>query len=567
MHKASKRKFRGRADFAIKSMLKNNFWHTKNGNDTVFVFIHGFFSDSTSCWTSYNGAYWPDLVSTDMRLGNPSIYMAGYYTDVDSGAYSVADCAREVVDGLTRPGVDGTAAPLSKFNLVFVAHSLGGIVLRYMLEHNRELFSDKNVALILIASPSFGSDYATSLRSLAYFYKNRLATQLKRANASLVDLDDRFKALLDKKLIPSLVGAEAIEHHFLFKLKWLPGFQPIVPKESAARYFGASRTLAGTDHSSCVKPSSLDHVAHQFLIDTYLKKVSTIIKTSVSHISQSGQKKIPGCEDMDGVLFDIYHATLERHYLAREIDSILVRTLSLFSVWTYGVSGSGKTSAVRREVFRQAPRALQAYIGAAVSLKGTHTDLLLEVYYSVTMKLGVASKNLTETRHIVAELANLFSSNLESRVFLVLDEVPVLESADEMHMFVAAICRIVALTKQEASRPDLRLIVTSIFDPADYLPTDSNKIAEQISFLRFEPWTVSEIRQLAEQVEVVIPDISLQPADLAIAIMEADGCPRFIKTLYRRLRLEGVVNSTSFKLALDEARSRRAPRALIGARI
>ena len=61
---------------------KNNFWYVRPQSDVVVVFLHGIFSNSRSCWL-YKGSrttkpvFWPDLVRTDKRLGEPSIYLAG----------------------------------------------------------------------------------------------------------------------------------------------------------------------------------------------------------------------------------------------------------------------------------------------------------------------------------------------------------------------------------------------------------------------------------------------------------------------------------------------------------
>src|SRR5262249_9770770 len=130
----------------------NNFWYVLNSSDTVVVFVHGIFSDSRGCWLFEDRApghrvFWPDLVRTDERIGDPSLFLAGYYPAVDSGDFSVAQCAREVLEALERPGAGGDPAVLDWENIVFICHSTGGIVARYMLERYKGLFRDKSVGL------------------------------------------------------------------------------------------------------------------------------------------------------------------------------------------------------------------------------------------------------------------------------------------------------------------------------------------------------------------------------------------------------------------------------------
>lgn len=89
-------------------------WDTVNNSDTVFVFVHGIFSNSKKCWTAENGTYWPSLVAGDPRLGNPSIYSAEYYTDFDSGFYGIENAASELISKLSYPDSAGNKPVFDK---------------------------------------------------------------------------------------------------------------------------------------------------------------------------------------------------------------------------------------------------------------------------------------------------------------------------------------------------------------------------------------------------------------------------------------------------------------------
>src|SRR5256885_1959767 len=74
-----------------------------------------------------------------------------------------------------------------------VCHSMGGIVVRQMLDTKIDTFRNKSVGLVLIASPSYGSRLANNVESLIRFYRHRQAAQLKWGNDSLEELDARFR--------------------------------------------------------------------------------------------------------------------------------------------------------------------------------------------------------------------------------------------------------------------------------------------------------------------------------------------------------------------------------------
>jgi pimeloyl-ACP methyl ester carboxylesterase len=252
---------------------ENNLWYEYNDSDTVIVFIHGFFSESSSTWRHKdkqnpdNDRFWPDLVRNDARFCNPSIFLGGYRTSIDSGVYGFEKCADEFFRALGRPDEFGRSPVMAKQRIILVCHSMGGIVARYMLERNREAFGEKQVGIVLIASPSYGSVHADRLAWLADLYNQQQALHLKWGDALLKDLDSRFKDLVNDRVIPNLSGVEACENHFVVHRKFRPDKYIVVTEESAARYFGAPKMLGGTDHFSAVKPHGVRHPSHELLVD------------------------------------------------------------------------------------------------------------------------------------------------------------------------------------------------------------------------------------------------------------------------------------------------------------
>jgi len=268
-------------DLSSPRARSRNSWYYFNRSETVFIFIHGIFSDCKSCWTHQsavdpsNVVFWPDLIINDSRLDTPSIFLGGYETSLSSGDLRIKDAARDVLDAMRMEDFQGRPAPFEKRNIVFIGHSTGGIVARYLLERFKEQFADKTVGLVLLASPSLGSIYANKLRALAKFYSQELGLQLQWGGEDLADLDDRFKDLVYENKIPRLLGVEAYEHYFILRNSLFPGFiEPFIPNRrkvvsalSAARYFGAPRLLSGTDHFSAAKPDSVDHSSHKLLVN------------------------------------------------------------------------------------------------------------------------------------------------------------------------------------------------------------------------------------------------------------------------------------------------------------
>src|ERR1043166_6341446 len=174
----------------------NNLWYRRTSSGRVIVFVHGVLSDSRNCWLSDeapSGGYWPKIVGADVRFESFGIFLGGYYTAVDAGQYEIRNSADELLSALQRVDEAGNAPVISNDEIIFVCHSTGGIVVRYILVHHTDLFRDKKIGLVLIASPSLGSTWANWAGMLTSLYGHAVGSQLKARSWSLRELDAAFK--------------------------------------------------------------------------------------------------------------------------------------------------------------------------------------------------------------------------------------------------------------------------------------------------------------------------------------------------------------------------------------
>jgi pimeloyl-ACP methyl ester carboxylesterase len=315
------------------------------------VRLHGIFSNSNDCWRSPRGVFWPDLVKSDARLGNPGIYLGGYDTSFSSGLFRVYDAADQLLLYLKTPPPDGKPAVLARKKVIFVAHSLGGVVVRQMLVTHPELFQDKSIGLLLIASPSRGSLWADRLEPLAESFGNKMAMDLKRNNSFLDSLDRQFAEMVARKdKLPNLVGMDIFETKFIVRTFFGTSAQ-VVSANDTAPYFGAYKVVPEADHFSIVKPESTRDVVHNYLVSFYLEAFEPLTRKVASAISPADWEVAPSATGRK-----LFHANIK--VFDADTDQAKFNT-----VWALSVTN--RINALLSSVLPNAPAELQ-FEGVAI---------------------------------------------------------------------------------------------------------------------------------------------------------------------------------------------------------
>lgn len=221
------------------------------------VYVHGVLSSGEACWKHESGVFWPNVLMSETEPTDLGVYVFTYRTGFFSGTFSVTDASASLKEHLDLDGV------LAARRIVFVCHSMGGLVVRkYLVDRAADLIErDISVGLFLIASPSLGSDYADWISPLAKLVGHSQADALRfiRDNLWLMDLDRAFIDLKEAGRL-RLNGKELIEDRFMVAGPFWR--KQVVEPFAGARYFGEHYKVPGSDHCSIAKikgPSDIQH--------------------------------------------------------------------------------------------------------------------------------------------------------------------------------------------------------------------------------------------------------------------------------------------------------------------
>lgn len=236
-------------------------WVRKAKNGLNVIFIHGI-NSSEDCWRNKNGFYWPKLLEDESELADTGIYVFSYRTGINTGSYSLSD----IVDSLREYFILDDL--ISSAGVIFVCHSMGGIVTRRFLVNQYSMLIERElnrIGLFLLASPSLGSEYANMLGlvSSALGHTQASALRFSQDNVWLNDLDKDFINLQTNKNL-QIKGKELIEDLPLYGKGFIR--RQVVEPFSGAKYFGNSFKVPGSDHSTIAVPAGRDGVQHRLLV-------------------------------------------------------------------------------------------------------------------------------------------------------------------------------------------------------------------------------------------------------------------------------------------------------------
>jgi Alpha/beta hydrolase family len=233
-------------------------WIKKPQGESCVVFIHGILSSGETCWRNSNGTFWPELLNGESQFNSLGIYVFTYETDIFSGSYRLSDIVDALKEFMRLDGV------LDHNQIIFVCHSMGGLVARKFIVEQAIKMLKKELLLFLLASPSLGSTYANWLSPLAKLLGHSQADALLfvRNNDWLADLGKEFLNLKESGE-PKIRGKELVEDKFII-LKSFFGRQVVEPF-SGARYFGEPFKVPTSDHFSIAKPKDKNAIQHRLL--------------------------------------------------------------------------------------------------------------------------------------------------------------------------------------------------------------------------------------------------------------------------------------------------------------
>ena len=192
------------------------------------VFVHGLGGDPITTWQVDGDAstFWPNWIFEDVsgiKVGSIGYPADAFHWSGTAGEMALPDRSKAIVDLLISNGI-GTRP------LVFVAHSLGGLVVKQVLriasDMNQPAWEElvaNTCGVVFLATPHQGAVLASIANALSIIAPRVNAAQLASNDSHLRDLNDWYQQNATSK---------AIKTHIYYETKPI-GPALIVTQESA----------------------------------------------------------------------------------------------------------------------------------------------------------------------------------------------------------------------------------------------------------------------------------------------------------------------------------------------
>ena len=215
----------------------------------MIVFVHGLFGNSDDTWRFSPTIYWPKLLLSDPTFDDSDIYVASY-----PASFGDTMNIERIVDNLRNRLVADKIFSEHR-EVVFVCHSLGGLIVERLLVKERE-FDDKVRFVYFFGTPQTGADipYFAELFGPPTFHD--LAA--KEDNETLQAIGGEWRNA--RLAIPTFCAYET---------KRFRGVRIVVDHDSATRICTEPEVPIDDDHEGMVKPSGTRH-------DSYLALVTAV---------------------------------------------------------------------------------------------------------------------------------------------------------------------------------------------------------------------------------------------------------------------------------------------------
>jgi pimeloyl-ACP methyl ester carboxylesterase len=260
------------------------------------VFVHGLGGDAQATWKvdpKRDDTFWPKWVYDDFRDSNTpcTVWTLAYPAAATGwtnrgGAMALPDRATNVLEYLVNNKI-------GERPIIFVSHSLGGVLTKYILRMGSESkngayrqLAQQTHSVVFMATPHRGSNLASILRGLQVALPTAAIDDLRADSAYLNQIDMWYRDNVDKLDVRTFAVRE--NRKLGSKLLWVvpgPPFWVVDPTSADPNIPGRPVIPIDANHFEICKPDSRDAPAYTN-VKAFLRQSLADLRTAMRATNQ-----------------------------------------------------------------------------------------------------------------------------------------------------------------------------------------------------------------------------------------------------------------------------------------
>jgi hypothetical protein len=256
-------------------------------------------------------------------------------------------------------------------------------------------------------------------------------------------------------------------------------------------------------------------------------------------------------DDAEDVLFEVYSNENESYYIPRTVDDGFNNILGQYCIWIHGISGSGKTNLILRNLIFNKVDFIQISLASCIGL--SVIDLFKELLYDLEVKLNNENHSTNNENFVVMSrniLALLESTCQDKQVVIFIEEIPI-SNDEDYKLFVEHLFSLLILKKLKRGLNQVKFVLSSIKNPTLHIQHNQLKIHQQVKFIELKNCIEEDARKLIALIQTKL-NILLSDEFLTKFLKASDCSPRFIKKFFRNILACCVSDSQDYIKVLDE---------------
>ena len=344
---------------------------------------------------------------------------------------------------------------------------------------------------------------------------------------SLVD-NPKFRDLLLTEF-PTAEGGE-MEGVGVYSAAHAAGVQWIVVK-AICDFADGKKSVNKTKRQQLAASASASLCAHVFSTPNSLEDLGCVSLTPTNDIPPGKTVELQP-EFINAVLFDVFQARYQEYYYVRAFDEELSAVLKLSSVWIVGISGTGKTTALLRNL--EALKCKYYFVDLSSAVNATVQEFFDAILTNLQEKVGTLNISPTKKKRslneTILQISQLLITTSKDNTVVVIDEIP-LSEATIQDFADAAIALIITVANADVATR-IKFAFSTLLNPFIKLQGFQIKVRQKARQINIASWQIDEIEGL---LNLTCSKLSLRftAVERQQVISAANGSPRHLKEILR----------------------------------